>query len=250
MRVVVADDEPFARDLLLALLAELPGLEVVAEASDGEEAVAAAREHRPDLVFLDIDMPNLNGVHAALQISGLGPEVIFVTAHEEHAVDAFEVGAVDYLLKPLRRPRLNKAVERARLRHEARQAQPQRAGPAIPEPVPPPGSEPAFWLPVSRGAVRVPVRDVVRIEAAGDHAYLHTAQRAYLHRITMAALEEKLEGSGLLRVHRSAFIRPERVTRIERRGKVMTLSLDDGTQIPVGPRFRAATLEALDRLGG
>lgn len=245
MRVVIADDEPFARELLATLLAELPGVYVVGEACDGEAAIAAAHAHRPDIIFLDIDMPNLNGVHAAMEIAGLGPEVIFVTAHEEHAVDAFEVGAVDYLLKPLRRPRLARAMERARLRYEARQAQANRP---VAEPTGPraaPATEAAFWLPVARGTVRVPVDDILRIEAAGDHAYLHTAQRAYLHRITMAVLEEKLQGSGLLRVHRSAFIRPERVTRIERRGKVLTLSLDDGTQIPVGPKFRATTLKAL-----
>lgn len=248
MRVLIADDEPFAREFLAVLLAELPGLQIVAEAGDGEEAIALAREHEPDLVFLDIDMPNLNGIHAALEISSFGPEVIFVTAHEEHAIDAFEVGAVDYLLKPLRRPRLNKAMERARLRYEARQSQAERQDAEAPEAQAP--AEAAFWLPVSRGTVRVPVQDLVRIEAAGDHAYLHTAQRAYLHRITMAALEERLRGSGLLRVHRSAFIRPERVTRIERRGKVLTVLLDDGHQIPVGPRFRAATLAALGRHEG
>lgn len=249
MRVLIADDEPFARELLQALLAELPGVELVAQACDGEEAVAAARAYRPDLVFLDIDMPNLNGVHAAAEIGALGPEVIFVTAHEEHAVDAFEVGAVDYLLKPVRRPRLKKAIERARLRYDARQAP---SAPQASEPAPETeadAGEAAFWIPVGRGSVRVPLQDLVRIEAAGDHVYLHTAQRAWLHRITMAALEERLRGSGLLRVHRSAFIRPERVTGIERRGKVLTLSLDDGTQIPVGPRFRAATLAALGRMG-
>lgn len=246
MKVLIADDELFARELLAALLDELPGLQVVARAEDGEEAIAHAREHRPHVVFLDIDMPNLNGVHAAVEIAELGAEVIFVTAHEEHAVDAFEIGAVDYLLKPLRRPRLKKAMERARLRWEARQAQAERPAAEPAETRPPEAA--AFWLPVAHGAVRVPIRDVMRIEAAGDHAYLHTAQRAYLHRTTMAALEEKLQGSGLMRVHRSAFIRPERVVRIERRGKVLTLLLDDGVQIPVGPRFRAATLETLKGL--
>jgi DNA-binding LytR/AlgR family response regulator len=246
VKVLIADDEEFARELLATLLAELPGLQVVAQACDGEEAIAATRQHRPDVVFLDIDMPNLNGIHAAVEISALGGEVIFVTAHEEHAVDAFEIGAVDYLLKPLRRPRLKKAMERAWLRYEARQAQAER--PAAETVEPRPAADAAFWLPVSKGTVRVPVQDLVRIEAAGDHAYLHTAQRAYLHRTTMAALEEKLRGSGLLRVHRSAFIRPERVVRMERRGKVLTLLLDDGAQIPVGPRFRAAALQALGRL--
>ncbi|WP_167737656.1 LytR/AlgR family response regulator transcription factor [Sphingomonas parva] len=257
MRLVVADDEPLARDLLRTLLEELPGLAVAALAEDGEEAIAAARAHRPDLVFLDIDMPNGNGVHAALEIARLGAEVIFVTAHEEHAVDAFEVGAVDYLLKPVRRPRLARAIERARLRYEARRpaqsteptlpAPAQSAEDAVAAPEPAAAPDDAFWVPVLRGTVRVAVDDVERVEAAGDHVYLHAAGRAYLYRSTMAEMEQRLQGSGLLRVHRSAFIRPERVVATHRRGKVLALELSDGTQIPVGPRFRAAALALLGK---
>jgi len=254
MKIIVADDEPLARELLHTLLEELPHLSVEAVAADGEEAVAAARSHKPDLVFLDIDMPNGNGVHAALEIGKLGAEVIFVTAHEEHAIDAFEVGAVDYLLKPVRRPRLARAIERARLRYEARRPlrsdpapvtdpdQPQTA-PAVPEGAS--TTDDAFWVPVLRGTVRVAIEDVARVEAAGDHVYLHTAERAYLYRSTMAEMEQRLRGTGLLRVHRSAFIRPERVVGTHRRGKVLALELSDGTQIPVGPRFRNAVLGLL-----
>jgi DNA-binding LytR/AlgR family response regulator len=249
MRIVIADDEPLARDLLRTLVEELPDVSVAALAADGEEAIAAARAERPDLVFLDIDMPNGNGVHAALEIGRLGAEVIFVTAHEEHAVDAFEVGAVDYMLKPVRRPRLAKAIERARLRYEARR---QPAMEPHPETGPDEaiaaaaqGPDDAFWVPVLRGTVRVAIEDVERVEAAGDHVYLHTAERAYLYRSTMAEMEQRLQGTGLLRVHRSAFIRPERVVGTHRRGKVLSLALSDGTQIPVGPRFRSTALALL-----
>jgi two-component system LytT family response regulator len=248
MKIVLADDEPLARALLRALLDELPGLEVVAEAADGVAAIEAVAQHRPDLVFLDIDMPGRNGIHAALEIQRDGTEVIFVTAHEEHAVDAFDVGAIDYLLKPVRRPRLIKAMERARLRHDARQA-PAAADPPTSRTGDMVTEENIFWIPVRSGTARIAVDDILRVEAAADHVYFHTAERAYLYRITMTELERRLESSGLIRVHRSAFIRPERVRGTQRRGKVLEFLLDDGTQIAVGPSFRAAAMAMLHRSG-
>jgi DNA-binding LytR/AlgR family response regulator len=241
MKIVLADDEPLARALLHALIAEMPGNEIVAEAADGDAAVAAVRMHGPDLVFLDIDMPGRNGINAALEIAEGRTEIIFVTAHEEHAVDAFDMGAVDYLLKPVRRPRLAKAMERARLRFEARGARPS---PHLPPPVALEGAD-AIWVPVRQGTVRLEIGDIVRVEAAGDLVYLHTAERAYLYRATMGELEQRLQGSGLMRVHRSAFVRPERVAATRRRGKVIELILDDGTQVPLGPSYRAAVLAKL-----
>lgn len=242
MKVVIADDEPLARALLRALLEELPGLEIAGEAEDGAGAIALVRAHRPDLVFLDIDMPHRNGIHAAIELADDDVEVIFVTAHEEHAVDAFEIGAIDYVLKPVRRPRLARAIERARLRHRARSEPAPPAGEQIDEPPP---ADDAFWVPVLRGMARVAIADILRVEAAGDHVYLHTAERAYLYRITMADLEKRLLGSGLIRIHRSAFIRPERVTGTSRRGKVLALSLADGTEVVVGPNYRTAALAAI-----
>lgn len=241
MKVVIADDEPLARELLRALLEELPDLKVVGEAEDGAGAIALVREHRPDLVFLDIDMPHRNGIQAAIELAGDGVEVIFVTAHEEHAIDAFEIGAIDYVLKPVRRPRLARAMERARLRHRAR-AEPLASQSAQTPGRPPDG---AFWVPVLRGTARVAIADIVRVEAAGDHVYLHTVERAYLYRTTMADLEKRLDRSGLVRIHRSAFIRIERVTGTTRRGKVLALSLANGNEVVVGPNYRAAVLEAI-----
>lgn len=238
MKVLVADDEALARDLLRALLAQLPGVEVVADASDGQAAIDAAAACAPDLVFLDIDMPGRDGITAGQELARQGREVIFVTAHEAHAVEAFDMGAVDYLLKPVRRPRLVTAIERALRRFEARSV-------AQPVPAATHGDDGALWVPVRHGTVRLAIADIVRVEAAGDLVYLHAAQRAYLYRTTMAELEQRLAGSGLIRVHRSAFIRLERVTGTRRRGKVIELLLDDGTQVPVGPRFRTAALRHL-----
>lgn len=237
MRVVIADDEPLARALLRTLLEEQDGVEVVGEAADGEAAVAAVRAAAPDLVFLDIDMPHRNGLHAAEAIADGAAQVIFVTAHEEHAVDAFELGAIDYVLKPVRRARLRRTLDRAARRHAA-----HGEAPEAPAPEPAGEGEDGFWVPVLRGLARVAIPDIVRVEAARDHVYFHTAERAYLFRITMAELERRLEGSGLLRVHRSSFVRPERITGVKRHGKSMTVLLDDGASVPVGSTYRQAVL--------
>ncbi|MCP3734322.1 LytTR family DNA-binding domain-containing protein [Sphingomonas sp. RP10(2022)] len=237
MRVLIADDEPLARALLRALLEDLSGVAVAGEASDGEEAIALARSLAPDLVFLDIDMPQLSGIHAAPTLIDTGVEVIFVTAHEEHAIDAFEVGALDYILKPVSRPRLAHTVERAQRRRAARDA-------PTGTPTTAPGED-GIWVPVRHGVARVAFADVQRVEAARDHVYFHTAERAYLHRITMSETAALLAGTGLLRVHRSAFIRPERVVALRRHGKSLALTLDDGASVPVGTTYRVATLTAI-----
>lgn len=240
MKVLIADDEPLARALLRALIEEMPGVEIVGEVADGLKAVEATLALRPDLVFLDIDMPGQNGIHAALAITRDGTEVIFVTAHEEHAVDAYDMGAVDYLLKPVRRPRLIKAMERATKRLEARHARPVVSSETSVAASPERGDH--FWIPMRHGTVRVAACDIVRVEAAGDLVYLHTVERAYIYRITMTELEQRLQGSGLIRIHRSAFIRPDRVIETRRRGKAIELVLDDGAQVTVGPRFRATAM--------
>lgn len=238
MRVLIVDDEPLARALLSALLAELPGLEVVGEAAEGAEAAAAARAMGADLVFLDIDMPGLNGVLAAAEIIRGGAEVVFVTAHEGHAVEAYELDAADYLMKPVRRLRLAAAIDRVRRRRSA------KVEPAPEATV----QEDVLWVPVTQGVVRLPFSDVMRVEAAGDHVYLHTAQRAFLYRATMSGLQARLEAAGLLRVHRSAFVRPAAVQAIQRSGKRLFLRLSDGHEAPVGPLYRIAALGALMHL--
>lgn len=236
MRVLIVDDEPLARSLLAALLNELPDLEVVGEAAEGAEAAAMARATAADLVFLDIDMPGLNGVLAAAEITRDGAEVVFVTAHEAHAVEAYELGAADYLMKPVRRLRLATAIERVRRRRTARD---ELAAPA---------EEDVLWIPVAHGVVRVALGEVMRVEAAGDHVYLHTARRAFLYRATMGGLQGRLEAAGLLRVHRSAFVRPAAVDAIRRSGKRLALRLSDGHEVPVGPLYRSAALGALMHL--
>lgn len=244
MKLLIVDDEPLSRELTRCLLGEVEDVEVVGEAESGAAALAMIPTVDPDAIFLDVSMPGRSGIQTAIDLVPHDIDVVFVTAHEEYAVDAFELGAADYVLKPLRRPRLAKALERLRQRRLARRASTPDAPPS---PAPPPRAdeEEVFWVPVLHGAARVAVGDIQRVEAARDHVYFHTAARAYLYRTTMAELEQRLAAGGLIRVHRSAFVRPSAVRGINRRGKVTTLTLADNSVVPVGPLYRAQALAAI-----
>lgn len=251
MRVLLVDDEALALDRLKALFANIDGAEVVGQAMTGEDALIAISDLRPDLVILDIQMPGRNGLRTAADITiDPRPEIIFVTAHEHYAPDAFDVDAADYVLKPIRFDRLRQAVERARRRRSQRE-QAARAG-ELEEQVQYLRShaaeardEAAFWVPERHGQRRVPLDTINWIEAARDYVLLHTEMRSYMLRTTMSALEEKLAGSGLIRVHRSAFVRPERVTEVRRANRSIALVLADGAEVQVGPSYASAVDSAL-----
>ena len=251
MRVLLVDDEELALDRLKTFFADLEGVEVVGQARDGDEAIEAIGQMAPDLVLLDIQMPGRNGLRAAADIDvDPRPEIIFVTAHEHYAPDAFDVDAADYLLKPVRFDRLRQAVERARRRRALRE-QAERAG-RLEEEVESlrgsgtPGLEDGgFWVPERHGQRRVPLEAIDWIEAARDYVLLHTDVRSHLLRITMAALEEKLAGTPLLRVHRSAFVRPSKVAEVRRANRSLSLVLEDGATVQVGPSYIANVKAAL-----
>jgi DNA-binding LytR/AlgR family response regulator len=253
MRVLLVDDETLALDRLGALLTDVEGAEVVGTATSGDEALSQIVSLKPDLVILDIQMPGRNGLRTAAEIDlDPRPEIVFVTAHEHYAPDAFDVDAADYLLKPVRFDRLRQAVERARRRRVLRE-QAERAG-VLEEQVQTLRSgaaesrdEAGFWVPERQGQRRVHLDTINWIEAARDYVLLHTDMRSHMLRITMSALEEKLAGSALLRVHRSAFVRPDRVSEVRRENRSVTLVLADGSQVPVGPSYLAA-IEATLRL--
>lgn len=241
MRVIIAEDEPLARSLLHALLDEVGGVEVVGEARTASEAVAMAERLNPDAVFLDIEMPEGNGVGVAHALrSRSSAEVVFVTAHETHAVDAYDLGVADYVLKPVRRPRLAAALDRVRARLRLRDA-----NAAATEPDEVPADERLLWVRTHNGRVRLRSSDIVWIEAARDHVYFHTADHSYLHRITMDEIEKRFGGTGLARVQRSAMVRLDKVAAIRRRGKRMWVELGDATQVPVGPSYQSRTMTLL-----
>jgi DNA-binding LytR/AlgR family response regulator len=251
MRVLLVDDEALALDRLRTFFADIDGVEVVGQAQDGDEALAQIARLTPDLVILDVQMPGKNGLRAAAELDvEPRPELVFVTAHEHYAPDAFDVDAADYLLKPVRFDRLRQAVDRARRRRSMREAA-ARTGKLEEEVAALRSSGPqglddnGFWVPERDGQRRVPIDSIDWIEAARDYVLLHTNVRSHLLRTTMAALEEKLAGTALLRVHRSAFVRPDKVGEVKRANRSLTLVLADGASVQVGPSYIAAVKDAL-----
>lgn len=251
MRVLLVDDEALALDRLRTLFADIEGVEVVGQAQDGEQALVEIRETRPDLVILDVHMPGRNGLRTAAEIDvDPRPEIVFVTAHEHYAPDAFDVDAADYLLKPVRFDRLRQAVDRARRRRTMKRAAAEAGRlaeevEALRATAPTAPSDAEFWVPERHGQRRVPIDSIDWIEAARDYVLLHTDLRSYMLRTTMAALEEKLAGTPLLRVHRSAFVRPGKVIEVKRVNRSITLVLADGANVQVGPSYVSAIENAL-----
>ncbi|MBX7501580.1 LytTR family DNA-binding domain-containing protein [Qipengyuania sp. YG27] len=235
MRVAIVDDEALAIDRLRELLGDIEGVEVVATAHTADQACEKIAEVRPDLVLLDIQMPGRSGMALAADLPvEERPEIIFVTAFEHFAPDAFAVDAADYLLKPVRFDRLRQAIIRARRRIDLMAA--AEHGKAVAEETGRYARE--LWVSVRDGQVRLDVDLIDWIEAAKDYVLLHTSTRSYLHRISMNALEEKLDPKALLRVHRSAFVRPSLVEKLERPGRgSLNLILRDGVIVQVGPSY-------------
>lgn len=235
LKVLLVDDEPAALERLTALFDQIPDTELVGVARNGREAGQAIAELAPDLVMLDIQMPELSGLAlaAALPVERR-PEIVFVTAFETYAADAFAVEAADYLLKPVRFDRLRQAVERARRRRTLQKAFEQHEAAIAPREADLDG----VWVATRHGHVRVAVAEIDWIEAAKDYVLLHTATRSHIHRITMSALEQGLDPNKMIRVHRSAFVSPDRVEAVNRLGKgLIALVLRDGVAVPVGPTY-------------
>jgi two-component system LytT family response regulator len=240
LRAVIVDDEELARQLLREYLWEAGGVEVVAECGDGFDAVKAIGELKPDLVFLDVQMPKLDGFEV-LELIDPPPSVIFVTAYDQYAMRAFDANAVDYLLKPFRLDRFKKALDRARERAQALPAPVELAAAARP-----PGQT------VERIVVRdgskvhiIPIAKLDYVEAQDDYAALHSEQKSYLKQQTIASLETQLDPQRFVRIHRSYIVNLERIARIEPYAKDSRVAvLRDGTQLPVS-RSGHARLKAL-----
>jgi two-component system LytT family response regulator len=211
IRTIVVDDEPLARERLRTWLAREADFSVVGECSQGEEAVEVLRRERPDLVFLDVQMPGLTGVQV---LEALGqdapPAVVFVTAHEHFAVDAFEVQAVDYLLKPVSRERFKTALERVAKRL------------ATPGPGATGGLAPAEPKPPERLSVKhngriifVPVADIDWVGSADNYVELHVGAQTFLLRETMTAITQRLPADRFVRISRTAIVQVGRVRQLE-----------------------------------
>ena len=230
LRAVLVDDEPLAIRRLSRSLEEIDDVVVVGATTSSREALSLIASEAPDLVFLDIAMPGLDGFEVVDRIAGdRQPAIVFVTAYDAHAVQAFDVAAADYLMKPFGQPRLAQAVERGRLWLEARTAR---------SPAPEPQPVDALWVHRHREIVRVPVEDIHWIEGYGDYARIHGTDFVALVRATLNSLEAKLDQAGFVRVHRSAICRRTAIVALKRRPTgAMAVLLASGEEAPVGRSF-------------
>ncbi|MGB7282244.1 MAG: LytTR family DNA-binding domain-containing protein [Candidatus Acidiferrum sp.] len=244
IRTLVVDDEDLARLVLRELIQSRPEIEVIAECANGFEAVKAVAEHKPDLIFLDVQMPKLSGFDV-LELIGTDTAVIFVTAYDQYAMRAFEVHAVDYLLKPIGRERFEAALERAKSRlNQKMPAAPELAAAARP---------PKQFLDrlVVRDGTRVTLIPAAKLdfaEAQDDYVALASGGKKHLKQQTIASLEACLDPDRFVRVHRSYIVNFERVVRIEPYGKDSKLAiLADGTRLPVSRSGYARLKSLLDQ---
>jgi two-component system LytT family response regulator len=250
LQVMIADDEPLARQRIEDLLARDPLISVVAAASNGPEAVEAIRKFAPDLVFLDVQMPGMTGfeVVAAIGVEQM-PVTVFVTAFDQFALKAFEVAAIDYLVKPFDDERFAQTLARARKTIELRQVErltKQLATLLHESSSPqPPKRQYLDRIPVEmRGQLRVvPVSKIDYITASGSYAELHAAGKTFAVRERMQTLEEKLDPAVFFRLHRSAIARLDHIDALLRAsGGDYAVRLKDGTELPLS-RSRREQLE-------
>jgi two-component system LytT family response regulator len=263
LRVLVVDDEPLGRRRLVELLGEVPDVEVVGTAADGAAAVAAIQGSRPDIVFLDVQMPKMSGLDVVQAIGPTQmPATIFVTAYDQYALHAFDAAAVDYLVKPFRDDRFEEALRRARRRIESEgrerlheqllallRAGTVASAPAADAPPADASTRPLERIAVQmRGKMRVvPVSQIDYITASGPYVELHVGTHRYVIRESMQHLEERLDPERFVRVHRSAIVRLDLVdTLLRGEGSEYQLLLKGGARLRVG-RSRREELER--RLG-
>jgi two-component system LytT family response regulator len=231
LRVVIVDDEPLARAVIREYLKSNAGVEVVAECGNGFEAVKAVADLSPDLMFLDVQMPKLDGFEV-LELLGRAIPVIFTTAYDKYALRAFEVHAVDYLLKPFSDERLAEALARARARIQAKEPMPVEALVADARP----RQGPAERVLIRDGAQVhvIPVDRIDYVEAQDDYVCFKADGKDYLKDQTMAAVEAILEPTRFVRIHRSYLLNIDRIARVELYAKDSRVAiLRDGRRLPV-----------------
>lgn len=243
LRTLIVDDEAPARALLREYLAAHADVEVVGECANGFEAVKAVSEHAPDLLLLDIQMPKLDGFDV-LELVGEGPQVVFCTAYDQHALRAFQVHAVDYLLKPFAPERLAEALDLVRAKLAARAVVPVAALVADARP---PGRFLERVLVRDGAKVHVfPVERVDYFESQDDYVAIHCEGKVTLKPQTLGELERALDPARFVRVHRSVILNLERLARLERYAKDSHVAiLRDGGQVPVSRAGHARLRELM-----
>jgi two-component system response regulator AlgR len=242
MRTLIVDDEPLAIERLQLICAREPTIEVVGTASDGAAALRLTDALSPDLLLLDIAMPELDGIGVARALARResSPAIIFVTAFDSFAVEAFDIDAVDYVLKPVAPDRLARAVQRV----AERRAQRARDAGAQPVLAAAPAEQPyatEFWVPHRAELIRIAVEDIERIDAERDYMRLHVGGRSFLLHQTIASLEERLDPERFIRVHRSTIVRRDRIARLRHDGSgVWFADLAEGGDVRIGRTYLAA----------
>ena len=245
MRVLIVDDEAMARKRLERLLVAMPGVEIAGTCEDGSEVASRVAESDVDVVLLDVQMTQMSGVEAMGLLPEDGPFVVFVTAHAEHAVFAFDAGAVDYVLKPVDPKRLARAIDRARLRVDAkREREPASADRSSPEPP----LVDRFAIPTRKGLVIIDPKDVRYAIVDGESVVVHANDAAYVTDFRIVALEKRLPAELFVRAHRRVLLNLEHVVGLEPVGAgVYVAELTDGATVPVS-RQAAKRLKALWQL--
>lgn len=232
LRTLIVDDEPLAVERMQVICSKIPSLSVVGTASDGEAALRLVEALRPDLVLLDMTMPGLDGLGVARRLARheSRPAVIFVTAHDHFAVEAFDTDAVDYVLKPVAQDRLSRAIDRAvarrgEVRSDARAEWLHE-----------------LWVPHRSELIRIETAQVGRIDAERDYVRLHVGEaeeaRSYLLLQTIAGLEKRLDPAHFIRIHRSTILRRDRIRGLRHDGLgVWSVELDDGEALRIGRTY-------------
>ena len=235
LRTLIVDDEPLAVERMQMLCADLPELSLVGTAGDGAAALRMVAALSPDLVLLDIGMPELDGMAVARSIgegTATPPAIVFITAFDSYAIEAFDLSATDYLLKPVSAERLTRAIGRVLERRSG-------GGMALP-----PANAPIeeFWVPHRSELIRIAARDIERIDAERDYMRLHVNGRSYLLHQTISVLEARLDPALFIRVHRSVIVRRDRIARLGHdRAGAWHAELVDGDAVRIGRSYLANT---------
>lgn len=230
-KTLIVDDEPLAVERMQVICAKIPVLQVVGTASDGAQALRLVDALEPDLILLDMTMPEVDGISVAKSLAKRAerPAVVFVTAHDNYAVEAFDLEAVDYVLKPVKPERLERAVSRA----AARRGEGNRPESAWLD---------ELWIPHRSELIRIATAEVDRIDAERDYVRLHVgsgdAARTYLLLQTIAGLEKRLDPAKFIRIHRSTILRKDRITGLRHDGLgVWSVELDEGETLRIGRTY-------------
>ncbi len=230
IKTLLIDDEPLARSILVEYLRDYPDIEVVQECNDGFEGVKAIAHYNPDLIFLDIQMPKINGFEM-LELIETPPAVIFTTAFDEYAIKAFEAHAIDYLLKPFSKERFDKAMQKWRSQHLRDEPRPS---PALNDDIRQPEERNRVVVREGGNIRIIPVNEITYIEAYDDYVKIYTPAEMFLKKKTMAFYEKSLDPAHFVRVHRSYIIQLSQLTRIEPLEKDTHVALlKSGVRVPL-----------------